>query len=116
MLIKAIEKIQDEMNNNAQNLNIQAAGKFLLQYMDKNENAAAKVLNPEKSIKGGMEVMSEEAKKSQINGMACIPDQEGFKIILKYFEINDDDKDNAGTTGSSMFDMLNNLTNEKSGV
>ncbi len=56
-----------------------------------NEHIAEKILAEGKSLQGAFDAMKDIAKKRQVNGCAYIPPEEGFEIIKKYFDIQDED-------------------------
>lgn len=84
---KAIEKLQSEINQNKDNAYIQTIGQFLIQHIEKYSNAAEAILAIDKTVKKSLEVMKAEAQKKAVNGFAMFTPEEGFALILKYFEI-----------------------------
>lgn len=84
---KAIEKLQNEMNQNKNNAYIQAIGQFLLQQIEKISNAAEGILGPDKTIKQSLEAMRSEAQKKAVNRFAMFTPEEGYSLVLKYFGI-----------------------------
>lgn len=56
-----------------------------------NEHNAEKILAEGKTLQGAFAEMKEIARKRQVNGCAYIPPEEGFEIIKKYFDIQDED-------------------------
>jgi len=87
MLNIAIEKLQAEIDSNKSNPNIKVVGDFLLRQLDLNDKASEKVVQEGKTIKGSIEEMRKVAKTKAVNGCGMLTDQEGFEIVLKYFDI-----------------------------
>jgi hypothetical protein len=87
MLEKAIEKIKSEMDKNKNNSYIQVVGNFLLQYLNQNPGAAEKILQDGKTIAKSLDEMKKAAEKRRVGNCAVLTDQEGFEIVFKYFEI-----------------------------
>ena len=85
MIERAIEKIKAEMGKE-NNAYVKIIGEYLLKQIEINKNAAEKIVNGDKTIKGSLTEMSKEAKKNQMAGFAILTDAEGFKIVSKYFE------------------------------
>ena len=89
MIEKAIEKIKAEMEKNKDNGNVQVIGNFLLKQIDINKDAAAGILQEEKTILKSIDEMQKEAlaKVKKKTGTQCIAMDpvEGFKIVMKYF-------------------------------
>lgn len=84
---KAIAKLQTEINQKKDNAYIQTIGQFLMQQIEKDPNAAEAILAPDKTIEKSLEVMKTEAQKKAVNGFAMFTPEEGFALVLKYFEI-----------------------------
>jgi len=87
MPTKAIEKIQSEMTKNSTNSYTQAVGGFLLQYLLENPQDAEKILTKDKTIEKSLEEMRKVAQKKKVGNCAVLTDQEGFEVVLKYFDI-----------------------------
>lgn len=87
MINKAIEKIKSELDQNKDNPYVQVVGEFLLQHLKENPKAAEKILNKDKTIAKSYEAMEKIAQKKQKNRRAVLAPQEGFEIVLKYFDI-----------------------------
>ncbi|MGG4506367.1 hypothetical protein ABEW77_10995 [Heyndrickxia sporothermodurans] len=83
----AIEKLQNEMNEHKDDAYIQAIGQFLIQQIEKIESAAEAILTTDKTVKKSLEVMKNEAKRKAVNGFAIFTPDEGFALVLKYFDI-----------------------------
>lgn len=84
---EAVTKITKEIEDNKNHPYIKVIGEFLLGYIEKNPEAAKKILDNDKTIGKSLEAMKNEAQKKQHNGMAMLTDQEGFQIVLNYFGI-----------------------------
>lgn len=85
--MKAIEKLQNEMNTNKGNSYIQVVGAFLVQHIQAHPEDAEKILAEGKTIGKSLEAMRKEAEKKKTANVAILTDQEGFAIVLKYFGI-----------------------------
>ncbi len=83
----AIEKLQTEMNEHKDDAYVQTIGQFLIQQIEKVESAAEAILATDKTIKNSLEAMKTEAKKKAVNGFAMFTPDEGFVLVLKYFDI-----------------------------
>ncbi len=83
----AIEKINTEMDANPNNAYVQVVGQMLLHYLRKNPGAAEQIMAEGKTIKGSLALMKDEARKHQIDGCGVLTDQEGFAVVLSYFDI-----------------------------
>jgi len=57
-----------------------------------NDNVAGRILTEEKTLEGCFEYMKAIAKKRAVAGCAYIPPEEGFEIIRKYYQIEDEQK------------------------
>lgn len=91
MLNKAIKKINDEIEKE-KNPYVKVIGKYLLGVIADNEGAAEKILAADKTIMKSLEAMRKAAEKNKVGNMAMISDEEGFAIVLKYFEIKQEKK------------------------
>jgi len=87
MLEKAIKKITDEMEANKSNSNIKVIGDFLVRQLKLSNGGAEKVLQGGKTIIKSIDEMSKVAKTKAVKGCGMLTDQEGFGIVLKYFDI-----------------------------
>jgi hypothetical protein len=87
MLNEAIKKIQDEIDNEKNNSYVQYVGKYMIEYLNKNQGYADNILDESKSIKGSLKKMEEEAKKVKQGNMAMFTPDEGLKIVIEYFGI-----------------------------
>jgi len=87
MLEKAIKKLTDEMEANKSNSNIKVIGDFLIRQLKLSNEDAEKVLQEGKTILKSIDEMSKVAKTKAVNGCGMLTDQEGFGIVLKYFDI-----------------------------
>lgn len=87
MIEKAIEKLKAEMDVDKSNPNIQVIGEFLLEQLDLNDKASEKLIIEGKTIKGSIDEMKKVAKTKAVGGCGMLTDQEGFGIVLNYFDI-----------------------------
>jgi len=87
MLEKAIAKLKTEIDGNKNNPNLKVVGEFLLRQLKSNNAAAEKVVQEDKTIKGSIDKMKETAKTNAVDGCGMLTDEEGFGIVLKYFDI-----------------------------
>ena len=88
MLEQAIAKVRTEMTQNNADSYIQVVGGFLLDRLDKNPQEAEKILVADKTIAKSLDEIWEVAKKKLSKNCAMLTPQEGFTIVMKYFEIN----------------------------
>jgi hypothetical protein len=89
MLNEAIKKIQDEIEAEKKNSYVQYVGKYMIEYLNKNNGYAQNILDETKSIKGSLQHMEAEAKKIKQGNMAMFSPDEGLKIVLEYFGIKE---------------------------
>lgn len=85
---EAENKIRNEMNNKEGY--VQIISQYLLSLVEQSEENAEAVLKNDCSIKKSIDAMKAEAKKKSKNGIAVMTDEEGFKIIRKYYCIGID--------------------------
>lgn len=97
---KAIEKLNDEMENNKASY-VQAVGGFLLQHLEEDATAADKILEEGKTIAGSLEEMRKEAEKQKVGNVAVLSDEDGFAAVLKYYGIGEE------VSLADTFDFLN---------
>jgi PcfK-like protein len=86
---QAVTKLNDEMASNKNNPYVQVVGAFLLQKLKKNPDTAEKILNKDKSILKSLDAMRKEAEKVKVGNCAVLTDEQGFAIVLDYFEIKE---------------------------
>lgn len=84
---KAKDKIKAEMENN-NNPYVQTIGNFLLEQLNINPGYADKILNKDKSIMKSLDVMRKEAMKNKVGNCGVLSDEDGFKIVIKYYEMD----------------------------
>lgn len=84
---QAINKIRMEMDANPNNSYIQIVGRFLLEHIQTHPADAEKICNSQKTISNSLDEMKKAAEKKKIGNCAVLTDQEGFVIVLEYFEI-----------------------------
>ncbi|SDD88899.1 hypothetical protein [Sporomusa acidovorans] len=83
----AVKKIQAEIDKNPNNAYIQVVGQFLLQHLELHPNDARKINVDGKTIAKSLDAMQKEASKKKVGNCAVLTDQEGFAVVLKYFDI-----------------------------
>jgi hypothetical protein len=90
MLKEAISKLNTEMEANRTNQYIQYIGKLLLGHIEKNPQDAEKILTADKTIGKSLDAMRTVAQSKKVGNVAMLTPDEGFKVVLEYFEINSD--------------------------
>jgi PcfK-like protein len=105
---QAVTKLNNEMASNNNNPYVQVVGNFLLQKLKKNPGAAEKILNKDKSILKSLEAMKKEAEKVKVGNCAVLTDEQGFAIVLNYFEI----KERLTNKSKTKKDALQEVKNE----
>ena len=79
------------MMENQNNTAIRAIEEHLTSICTTNE-VAEKILNEEKTLRGALEAIKNEAQKEKIGNCAFIDDKRGFEIVEKYFGIDEENK------------------------
>ena len=88
MLSKAIEKLRSEITQNADNPYIQVVGEFLIQHLNADPAAAKKIMTADKTVEKSLDEMRKAAgRKKKVGNCVVLTDQEGFEVVLKYFNI-----------------------------
>jgi hypothetical protein len=87
VLSQAKAKLTAEIEQSKNNPYVQVVGQFLLGYVDGNPHDAEKILVTDKSIAKSLDTMRKEAEKKKVGNCAVLTDQEGFAVVLKYFDI-----------------------------
>lgn len=82
---RAIAKIDTEIEKEKGNRILEIIGEFLINLVTANPDAAAKLLDEKKNLKGAYEAMRNEARKYQKDGCAVLTDDEGFEVICGYY-------------------------------
>lgn len=90
MLQQALQKIQAELAEKPNDQYVQVVGGFLMKHLREHPEHAQQVLADGKTIAGSLNAMREEARKRQSNGVAVLSDEEGFRVVLKYYGIEPD--------------------------
>ena len=85
---RAIAKIDTEIEKEKGNRILEIIGEFLINLVTANPDAAEKLLDEKKNLKGAYETMRNEARKYQKDGCAVLTDDEGFEIVCEYFGID----------------------------
>ena len=83
----AMDKLRDEMAENAGNRYVQVVGEYLTDYLLDHPEAEAAILAEGKSIKGSLSAMEAEARKVKVGSVAVLDDETGFRIVRGYFGI-----------------------------
>ena len=87
MVEQARNKLKDEIESNKSNEYIKAVGEFLINFLGEHPEAAEKIMAADKTIAKSMVEMRKAAEKKKVGNMAMFTPQEGFSIVMKYFEI-----------------------------
>lgn len=87
-----MEKLRNEMAQNPDNKYVQVVGDFLLDYLRKHPAE----LPADKTIKGSLDAMREEARKNQSGGVGVLTPDEGFEIVLRYFGFEQQEQRSQG--------------------
>ena len=88
MLEQAINKVQAEMDSSPESRDIQAIGSFLLSYLRSKPEHAENILDPGKTLQKSFAHMRDVAMQKYRQGnTAWLSDEEGFEIVLQYFDI-----------------------------
>ncbi len=83
----AMDKLRDEMAENAGSRYVQVVGEYLTDYLLDHPEAEASILAEGKSIKGSLSAMEAEARKVKVGSVAVLDDQTAFGIVRGYFGI-----------------------------
>lgn len=88
MVEKAIAKLQQEMQANKIHPYLLTIGNFLMESVNGDPTIAEKILVENKTIIGSMKAMRKVAEKNKIdNHCAVLTPEQGFKVVLDYFDI-----------------------------
>ncbi|SFH36460.1 hypothetical protein SAMN05660649_04914 [Desulfotomaculum arcticum] len=90
MFNNAMTKIRSEITQNPNNPYVQVVGEFLIKHLEANPEAAEKIINQDKTIRKSLDEMRKVAEKKKVGNCAVLSDQEGFTVVLKYFDIDED--------------------------
>lgn len=85
---EALERLQEEMNQNQNNPQILYIGNYLKDYIEQDPSTSEKFLDGQKTIRGSLEKMLTEARKIAVNNCAMFTPEEGFKLVLDYFNVS----------------------------
>jgi len=110
-VVEAVEKINKEIGE-GNGPHVRVIGEFLINIISEKQEAADKILDEKKSIKGSINEMSKEAKKKAVNGCAMLTDEEGFNIVLKYYGIDGANKNKSSNKVVSINDYKEKSTLE----
>jgi len=97
MKAQAIEKIKAEMAANQNNGYFKAVGDYLLNHLEKHPGDAGKIMAEDKTIAKSFKAMEDIARQRKTGNSACIPPDEGFKIVLDYYGIKAEEQKPAST-------------------
>jgi hypothetical protein len=87
MMNEAISKLKTETEQNQNNPYIKFVGEQLINFIKANPDTAEKFLDQDKSIGKSLDVMRKAAEKKKVGNCAVLTDEEGFEIVLKYFDV-----------------------------
>lgn len=89
MLENAIKKLKAEMEANKSNAYIQNVGQYLIEYLGRQPDDAVNIMVDGKTIAKSLAFMRDEAKKQSGGGsFAVITPEQGYGIVMKYYDIN----------------------------
>lgn len=80
-------KLRAEMAANAGNPYVQLVGKYLLDLLTTQPEAAEALTAEDKSILGSFAAMEAEARKKKTGNMAMLTPDKGYAIVRSYFGI-----------------------------
>lgn len=86
MLQQALDKLKTEMDKQKSPY-VQVVGNFLTDFLNNNTSEAGKVTVDGKTITGSLSEMQKEAAKHKVGNCAVLTDEQGFAIVLKYFDM-----------------------------
>ena len=85
-----IKKLNDEIKKNEKDVNIKRIGQYILSLVPKlDDKTIAEMMAEDKTIKGSIKKMQQEARKVAVEGCGILTDEEGYKIVREYFGITD---------------------------
>lgn len=98
MLEDAIRKIEAEKLEKQDNPYVTYIADYLVDKLKSNPSWSEKILDEGKTILGSLTYMRGEASKVKKGGVAMFTPDEGFKIVLDYFGIDEvkESKSNKG--------------------
>lgn len=91
MVEQAMAKLQAELRVDGVHPYVSAIGNFLMDHIKDNPSAAEKIMAEGKTIVGSMKEMRKEAEKVKVDNCAVLTGEQGFEIVLKYFDITTGD-------------------------
>lgn len=95
---EAITKINDEMWKDPANTFVEAIGHYLIDKCGRSEQAAAAIMNPDKTLKGCCDTIVDKAWKKAKGNVAAIQDDTVFGWADEYFGIASDGTGAAAPT------------------
>lgn len=84
---QAMAKLQAELRVDGVHPYVSAIGNFLMDHIKDNLSAAEKIMAEGKTIVGSMKEMRKEAEKVKVDNCAVLTREQGYEIVLKYFDI-----------------------------
>ncbi|WP_036217095.1 hypothetical protein [Lysinibacillus sphaericus] len=91
MVEQAMAKLSAELRVEKVNPYVAAVGNFLMDFLEDNPSSAEKFMAEGKTIIGSMKDVRKEAEKVQVNNCGVLTSEQGFEIVLKYFDITTGD-------------------------
>jgi hypothetical protein len=89
MLQEALRKLQLEVSDGKKGSYVAPVGSMLMDHVRKHPEHAPAICTEGKTIAGGIKAMEDVARKRQSGGSsAYISDEEGLRIVLRYFGID----------------------------
>lgn len=87
MYTKAMDKIRDEMAQNSQNPGIQFLGEWLTEQLEKQPEAAEKVLAEGKSLQEAFGQIRKYAEGHKTGNFAFVPPEKALQIVSEYYQL-----------------------------
>lgn len=108
MLQTAINKLEEETEQNKENAYVTFIAEYLVDYIKNKPSLANNILAEGKHILGSLDYMKTKAKEISKDGMAMFSPKEGFEIVLDYYGINEiaEVKTNNKKINISLDDLL----------
>lgn len=109
MLQQALQKLQKEIGEKTKDAYVSHVGSFLIKHVKEHPEHAAFIIADDKTISGSLAAMREVARKRQSNGVGVLSDEEGFNIVLKYFNVPLQTEANKIVEPELMIDSIDDL-------
>ena len=87
MVEQATAKLMTELRMEGVHPYVSAIGNFLLDFLKDNPSSAKKIMVEGKTIIGSMKAMRKLAEKQKVDNCAVLTPEQGFKVVLDYFDI-----------------------------